>query len=1085
MLRLALFGGFSLAREEGTPLVVASRKCRALLAYLALEPRPVPRDRLAALLWGDGPESRARGSLRQALTTLRHELPGDGAWLAATAEAVAVAEPALWVDVREADQLLRTGQAQRFLDLSAGGEVMAGWSPVTPEFDDWREAEQRRWRERESAALRTLAERARAAGRDRELLALGRRLLRLEPWNEEAHRLVMQALAALGRHSEALRQYRLAREALRDELGVAPGPETERLMLEVRAQRTAAPAAAATTTTAPTTAPGAAEAKVAAAAQAPDDGAAGPVGRQMEVHQIEGLLQGCRTSGRGHVVVIRGEAGMGKTTLLRQALQRAEQAGFATHLVRVGPLGAARNLEVVRGVLEALEVETGTPAEHRLSLDELRGTPLAADEAAVAEALDPAARADAHARALEELVRRAGALRPRVLAVEDLHWCDPETTRLLCTVAAAAPLHHTVMVFTCRSGEEPGDLAWAALVRRGSFTSIDLGPLDGVEAAALAARWVDLAPEAVQRCIERAAGHPLFLIQLLDSGGAAGAVPGTVQAAVLTRLGRLPAHERRVLEAAAVLGVPFSAEQMARLLEQESVELGPLVRQGWLQPLGTGLTMAMAHDLLAAAVRASLDEPALARLHRRAAAWCASRDPLTSAEHLERAGDPGAAAAYLSVAGAALGEHRLDLAETVLRRVDACAAEPALSFEAMCLRGDVRRERGDPAGAHAVFTQAAGMVRAPEQQLRVQLGLAAALRLLDRHGEALRCLEHADALAGHDDRATRATLEQLRGNLLFALGDVAGCRSAHQRALDHARAADSPLDEAAALSGLGDAHYLEGRVASAGQAFEACRQLAHSQGILRMEAASSMMLGMTGLYAGDLPRAAAAAARSLEVASRIDDPRMICLAETVIAVLARERHDVATARAHGDRALAAARRLGSERMEALSLDTLARSLLAEGNRREALSRARQALTLCQRSGGLPLNGASLLATVGLAEADAEAGWAALRQGEGLLASGSPCHNHFELRRAGIDLARRHGDWAEARRHADALERHLGGEPSLYAALVIEGARVTAALASNPNDTAARRRLGELRARAETAGLAWTARGLVDPTLTAV
>ena len=71
MLRLTLFGGFALLGADGAAVVIASRKCRALLAFLALQRRPVTRERLAWLLWGDGGEARARGSLRQALTTLR------------------------------------------------------------------------------------------------------------------------------------------------------------------------------------------------------------------------------------------------------------------------------------------------------------------------------------------------------------------------------------------------------------------------------------------------------------------------------------------------------------------------------------------------------------------------------------------------------------------------------------------------------------------------------------------------------------------------------------------------------------------------------------------------------------------------------------------------------------------------------------------------------------------------------------------------------------------------------------------------------------------------------------------------------
>ena len=223
MLRLTLFGSFTLLGADGATVVIASRKSRALLAYLALQPRPVARERLAGLLWGDGGEARARGSLRQALTTLRQEVPGD-AWLETSAESAAVNRRALWVDAVAADERLRAGDAAAALELSGRGELMEGLSPGSEEFEEWRDSERRRWREREVAALGALADRARQAGDQRQVLTVGRRLLALEPWNEEAHRSVMQALAALGRRSEALRQYRLAAEALRAELGVVPDP---------------------------------------------------------------------------------------------------------------------------------------------------------------------------------------------------------------------------------------------------------------------------------------------------------------------------------------------------------------------------------------------------------------------------------------------------------------------------------------------------------------------------------------------------------------------------------------------------------------------------------------------------------------------------------------------------------------------------------------------------------------------------------------------------------------------------------------------------------------------------------------------
>jgi DNA-binding SARP family transcriptional activator len=1062
MLRLNLFGGFTLLGADGATMVIASRKCRALLAYLALQPRPVAREQLAGLLWGDGGEARARGSLRQALTVLRQEIPGDD-WLVASAEFVGVDRRALWVDALAAQERLQAGELAAALDLGTRGELLEGLNAGALEFEEWRDGERRRWREREVAALTKLADRARQAGDNRQLLALGRRLLALEPWNEEAHRGVMHALAASGRRSEALRQYRQAVEALRAELGVAPDSRTEALMLQIRSARTTP---AATDEQPPPSAP-------ATPAGTSDEA---PVGRVLENLQIEGLLRGCIASGRGHVVLIRGEAGMGKTTLLRQALDKARGLGLTVYLVEASDAGAGRSTDVLRGVLGALDASAAALPGHRLAVNELLGEPLDAADAAMAAALDPEARAEAHARAVEAVVAAAGARQLRLIAVEDLHWCDATTVGSLCAVAAAAPQHRTLIVFTCRSGEEPAALAWPALLRRGSLTSIDLGPLAPEDAAQLAARHAGRDADVTRRCLERAGGHPLFLVQLLESDAADESTPQSVTAAVLARLARVSLAERRVLDGAAVVAGPVALAQMQRLLARgtsdpttaaESV-VDRLVQQGWLRVDGGRL--AVTHDLVAAAIRSGMDAQTGADLHRWAAECFAGIDPLRSAEHLDRAGDPGAALAYLSVARDALGERRLDVADSVLASIDGLRADPSVTLAALCLRGDVRRERGDAAGSHDVFARAAAQARAAADQARAQLGMAAALRLLDRQQEALARVADAEALTAPDDHAMRAALEQLRGNLLFTSGDLPGCRSAHERALAHAHQADSPADEVAALSGLGDAAYLEGRLTSASRAFASCRELAREHGILRMEAAACMMLATIGLYDNQLATSIASGERALELANRIADPRLQSLSELVLAGLHCERGAWAAGHAHDQRSLAAARRLGSEGLEAMGLWHAGQRLLREGRRAEALRQARQAFTLSQRGGGLAVSGPAILATLALAETDVDASREAIHQGEALLATGCVAHAHFHLREGAMALALARGEWDEARRHAAALESHFAAELPARAAVMVEQTRLLATVGASPDAVEARRRLAELRERARAAGL---------------
>ena len=229
--------------------------------------------------------------------------------------------------------------------------------------------------------------------------------------------------------------------------------------------------------------------------------------------------------------------------------------------------------------------------------------------------------------------------------------------------------------------------------------------------------------------------------------------------------------------------------------------------------------------------------------------------------------------------------------------------------------------------------------------------MAAALRLLDRFDEALACLAEADAVTAADDHATRAPLEHLRGNLLFTIGDLPGCRSAHERALAHARAGRVGRRRGRGPERPGR-RLLPGRAAltSAGRAFEDCRALARTHGILRMEAASGLMLGLTDALRqrarrGASPRPSAA----LELADRIDDLRLQCLAAAVATALYRERGDCAAVRRLRPSARRpAARRLGSERLEAMGVEALSpRRCCSEGRRREALSLARQALALCR------------------------------------------------------------------------------------------------------------------------------------------
>ncbi|HEX4813995.1 MAG TPA: BTAD domain-containing putative transcriptional regulator, partial [Nonomuraea sp.] len=217
-LSLLLLGTPELAVGR-RPVRIRSAKTRALLCYLATTPGARPRAELAGLLWGERPDANARGSLRLALSELRKDV---GGWLDITRDHVGFrADDACFVDHRQFTREPTVAAALRlwrgdFLDGLAIGDA--------PAFAGWLECERRRVR----LVLRELLVRAGPAA-SADLVRLARIVTELDPYDEEAHRVLIAALARAGNRAAALACYAELRLRLARELGVEPAPETRAL----------------------------------------------------------------------------------------------------------------------------------------------------------------------------------------------------------------------------------------------------------------------------------------------------------------------------------------------------------------------------------------------------------------------------------------------------------------------------------------------------------------------------------------------------------------------------------------------------------------------------------------------------------------------------------------------------------------------------------------------------------------------------------------------------------------------------------------------------------------------------------------
>jgi len=232
---LALLGGFELTGPAGV-VDLPSKKLAGLLAYLACTaPRPQSREKLSALLWGSHFDAQAKQNLRQALSRLRKVLGEDA--LESDGELVSLNAAAILCDVSRFEILIREGSRDA---LSTAADLYRGRliDDVTVSEEGWNEwlaGERERLLDLALGAMMGLGEQELAAGRPGHALKAGQRAIALNNMREDAHRLIVQALAATGRKAEALRHYQDLVALLKHELNTEPDAATRSLAAELRA----------------------------------------------------------------------------------------------------------------------------------------------------------------------------------------------------------------------------------------------------------------------------------------------------------------------------------------------------------------------------------------------------------------------------------------------------------------------------------------------------------------------------------------------------------------------------------------------------------------------------------------------------------------------------------------------------------------------------------------------------------------------------------------------------------------------------------------------------------------------------------
>ena len=324
---------------------------------------------------------------------------------------------------------------------------------------------------------------------------------------------------------------------------------------------------------------------------------------------------------------------------------------------------------------------------------------------------------------------------------------------------------------------------------------------------------------------------------------------------------------------------------------------------------------------------------------------------------------------------------------------------------------------------------------------------------------------------------TLAQIHHLRGNLYFPLGNIDGCLEQHELALEFARAAQSLEYEAHALSGLGDAYYLRGRMKTAYNHFQRCIDLCRQHGLGRIEIAIRYMLAWTQLYQNEVAKALAEALESCTAAARAGYRRAEVVARLTAGRVLYEMGDLATSRLHLEMGLGVADEIGSKRFKAFLAIYLGRIVHAEdGNGAEAVRMLKEALQI-SRETGITFVGPWVLSTLAIVSDKSDERQRALDEGESILRQGCVRHNYFAFYRDAIEVALAAEDWAAAERYGGSLAEYNSAEPLPWCDFFIRRGRALAEHGRGLRNDATLDELCRLKDEAERIGL-----GLAIPSL---
>jgi DNA-binding SARP family transcriptional activator len=634
-LQVRLFNHLQIQSDRPATDSVLRPRAQRLLVYLLLHRKnPIPRKNLAFTLWPDMTEPESLGMLRRALSDLRTSLPDGEGWVLTTRDRINWNSSAsVWLDAEVFEDQIHKADSESLLQAI---ELYTG-DLLRDMDEEWLIPERERYRQMQFEALRKLARHYRSQQSYSAALEYTRRALLLDPLSESVYQDRIKLLFFAGGRAAALAEYERLKALFEEELGVEPMEETRALVEAVIRGELPRPM--------PEKLPN----KTLDLSILPK-----LVGRQSETAKLiehwDNAMQG-----KGSLVIVSGEAGVGKSHLVKNFAQQVSHKGG---LPIIGYCYEFENtlphqpiLEMIRQAAHLIKA-SALSSIHRAALAHLLPDIFEPDDSTHLSLSPDDLRVQLY-EAVFQAFCTVSQHRPVLLLIEDIHWASESLLDWLTLITPRLQGNRPLVLITYRTEEVKMQHAVPRLVRRfereGIVTSIALRRFSREHNR----EWVTYlsgldqktAAPIADRLYNETAGNPFFLQEIIrgmtesgqirvEAGQWSGALvqgaaemdvplPESLRETILARVERLTEMSRTFVQAAVVAGRAFPYEIVYRAggwREEASLSaLEDLITRGFLREGTSKGSFTFVHHLMQEAIYSELTVPRRVYWHRRLA----------------------------------------------------------------------------------------------------------------------------------------------------------------------------------------------------------------------------------------------------------------------------------------------------------------------------------------------------------------------------------------------------------------------------------------------------------------------------------